>query len=157
MKFQQFFQLALVCAATWTVSEHAMAQVYKWTDANGRVHFSDAAPPDQKVDTLDLPEVERSPAQEVSDTDYLERQRKLSRVLEEERLEKEKVKAQAKAEAEKKKAYCERFRNRLARLDASSLVYTENKDGTVKYWEAEDATRLKAEQHAQFDRECGHG
>src|SRR5258708_14618405 len=36
--------LALV-SSTWLVSMPAAAQTYKWTDADGKVHYSDQPPP----------------------------------------------------------------------------------------------------------------
>ena len=48
----KLLSLALLCAVA---SAHAaQAQVYKWTDANGVVHYSDAPPPQStpKVETM---------------------------------------------------------------------------------------------------------
>ena len=137
----------------------ASAEVYRWVDANGRVHFGDRAPADGKAEALDMPQAGKDAAAtpDVSEQQLRERQQRVSRVLEEERLEKEQQKAAQKQQEAEKKAYCERFRNRMERLDASSQVYTENKDGTIKYWKDKDADRYKAKQRAQYKAECGEG
>jgi hypothetical protein len=147
--------LFVACVLMLALPAVAFSQVYRWVDSQGRVHFSDKAPPDQKVDTVALPEVEATPSADVlPEADALERQRRLVQVLEEERLERERLKAEAKAEAEKKAAYCERFKNRLERMESASLLYSENDDGTVKYWKDQDADRFKREQRALFQQEC---
>ena len=45
--------LAMACAAA-SVSAADKQQVYKWTDANGVVHFSDAPPPQDTKDVQSL-------------------------------------------------------------------------------------------------------
>ena len=138
------------------LSGAASAQIYKWTDSEGRVHFGDSAPPDQKVDTVSVHEsAKQDQAADVSEQAMMERQRRVTQALEEERLEKEKHQAEEKEAAAKKAAYCERFKNRLERLDSSSTVYSENPDGTVKYWKSEDADSFKVKKHQQYQQECG--
>ncbi|HVL01185.1 MAG TPA: DUF4124 domain-containing protein [Dongiaceae bacterium] len=136
----------------------AQAEVYRWVDAEGRVHFGDSAPKGQKAETLEMPEADKpaSPTGDAfSDEVMRQRQDKLSRVLEEERLEKERAQADVKQKAAEKEAYCERFKNRMERLEASSQVYSENKDGSIRYWKDKDADRYKADQRKRFKQECG--
>ena len=58
---------AVLLAAAALAAMPAAAQVYKWVDSAGRVHFSDKAPPDAKAETLKIesytapPVVERAP------------------------------------------------------------------------------------------------
>lgn len=155
MDFRKMPLAAAVLAVGLGVSCPLFAQVYKWTDDHGHVHFSDHAPRQQKTTTLDLPEsTDPAPAPDLTEEQHKLRQKKLVKALEEDRLAEEKRRADAKAAVEKKKVYCERFRNRLARLDASSRVYSENKDGTVTYWKAGDADRYRQKQHSQYQSEC---
>lgn len=144
----------LITAAIFPVT--ALAQIYTWTDASGRVHFSDKAPANQKSATVDLPEsaANSTPEPNIDESERLERQKRLVQVLEEERMEKERLKAEAKAEAEKKVAYCERFKNRLSRMDEASLLYSENKDGTVRYWEAKEADQYRVQLRNRYQQEC---
>ena len=136
----------------------SQAQVYKWTDDQGHVHFSDSAPAGSKASTVELPRNHEtnSGAEELTEQDWLERQRRLTRALEEDRLEKERKLAKLKQDKADKAAYCERFRNKLERLDASGRVYSENQDGTITYWKDQDADRYRAEQHARYDQECAN-
>lgn len=134
----------------------ATAQVYTWTDANGRVHFSDKAPAHHQAQTVDLPEPSpQSSVPDVDETERLARQQRLVKALEEDRLEKERLKAEARAEAEKKVAYCERFKNRMDRMASASRLYSENKDGTIRYWDDDEADRTREELQARYQQECG--
>lgn len=47
------FTLAL-CAALIVQTPPALAEIYKWTDSNGKTHFSDAAPAEHKAQTITL-------------------------------------------------------------------------------------------------------
>lgn len=49
----------LVCALAPVTA--AAQQIVKWTDANGQVHYSDHAPPDQKITTVNLPPAPKAP------------------------------------------------------------------------------------------------
>ena len=77
----------------------------------------DRAPADRKAEALGMPESTGGVAtQDVSEQELRERQERVSRVLEEERLEKEQQKAALKQQEAEKAVYCERFRNRMERL-----------------------------------------
>ena len=60
------------------------AEVFRWVDENGKVHFGDRPPMGQKTETLDLPKgPDQSQAPLVSDEERKLRQRKLVKMLEE--------------------------------------------------------------------------
>lgn len=133
----------------------ADAEVYTWRDDQGRVHFSDKAPQGQKAQTLHLPQ-RQAPASPAGDEqERLARQKRLAQVLAEERLEKERQKEQARIEVEKKAQYCERFANRLSRMETASRLFSENPDGSVTYWSEEEAERVRAETRARYQADCG--
>ena len=139
----------------WGLVAPAQAQIYTWKDASGRVHFSDKAPANQQAESIQMPVAEPAAAgPDESEQERLARQRRLVQALEEERLEKERQKAEAQAAAAEKAIWCERFRNRLARLEDAGRVYSENEDGTVTYWKDADVDRLKQERKEQYAREC---
>ena len=54
-------QLALIVFAA-LACQAAQAEVYKWVDENGRTHFSDTAPPQQKAKVVELKNVDVSDA-----------------------------------------------------------------------------------------------
>lgn len=44
----------VLCASFIVQSRAVQAEIYKWTDSNGKTHFSDAAPAEQKAQTIML-------------------------------------------------------------------------------------------------------
>ena len=132
------------------------AEVFRWVDENGKVHFGDRPPMGQKTETLDLPKgPDQSQAPLVSDEERKLRQRKLVKMLEEERLAKEQAKQEAAAEAKEKEQHCIRFKNRLAYLDRYTHIYNEREDGTRDYMSDEEMDAYRARVKEQYRQECG--
>jgi glutaredoxin len=52
--FKTVARLTLLCAAAALVSLPAFAQLYKWTDDQGVIHYSDKAPPKGTAKTVDV-------------------------------------------------------------------------------------------------------
>ena len=78
MDFRKMPLAAAVLAVGLGVSCPLFAQVYKWTDDHGHVHFSDHAPGQQKATTLDLPEsADPAPAPDLTEEQHKLRQKKL--------------------------------------------------------------------------------
>ncbi|HWA11947.1 MAG TPA: glutaredoxin family protein [Burkholderiales bacterium] len=44
----------LLCCIALLATESALADMYKWVDENGKVHYSDSPPPGRKAKKLDL-------------------------------------------------------------------------------------------------------
>lgn len=58
----------IIALATLLLMPHypAAAEVYRWVDDNGRIHFSDEKPAQQKADNLDLGDINAIPTVEVT-------------------------------------------------------------------------------------------
>ncbi|AUM12607.1 DUF4124 domain-containing protein [Ketobacter alkanivorans] len=152
-------QLAISLALTgWTVmmASNSNAEVYRWVDEQGRVQFSDKAPVNAEVQTLALPVVEeRSATPELSDAERMARQKKLVKMLEEERLAKQEEKAQLALEAKEREQYCTRFKNRLSYVDQYTHFYDEKEDGTRQYMSDQEADAYRVRLKQQYKEECG--
>lgn len=137
-------------------SVSAYADVYRWVDDHGRVHFSDKKPAGNTAQTLDMPEAEEQPgAPDLSEFERMQRQKKLVKMLEEERLEKANKKAKLAQEAEAQVQYCTRFKNRLTYLDRTTHFYSEQDDGTRVYMSDQEAEAYRARVKNQYQVECG--
>lgn len=142
------------CAATLSVA--AKAEVYRWVDDKGRVHFGDKAPATTQAETLDLPKVEEQPgAPDLSEFERMQRQKRLVQMLEEERLAKQEKKAKLAQEAQELEQYCTRFKNRLSYLDQYTHFFNEKDDGTRDYLSEEEADAYRTKLKSQYQRECG--
>lgn len=137
----------------------AQADIFKWVDANGQVHFSDAAPRNVNVTTVqkDTPEATSSalPQNSVNTETLLERQQRFSRKLEKERKAREALVAKEKARQEKRNAACERARNRLDHFKTVNRFYQENQDGTITYLSDKEGDKFRRDAHAAYEKSCG--
>lgn len=115
----------------------AAAAVYKWTDASGRVIYSDQPPPaNVKAETIKAPPPPANPdaLKELQQKDAERRQRQAQREQGEAKA------SQAQAEVQQKSADCARIQAQVGRLTASQdIVYRINERGERVV--LDDATR----------------
>ena len=127
----------------WLGASGAAAEIYKCTDAQGRVRYTDA--PCAGPSSVFIPE-----AAPPVDTGIEERQRKTQRLLDamrEEREQKKAVAAEARAEKEKRVRNCNYSRDRYRRLtEASRLVRLDEAGNRVVL---NDAQRTAATERAR--------
>jgi hypothetical protein len=131
----------------------AAAEVHRWTDAEGRVHYGDRPPAgSQSVPVT----TGASPSQPVpSDAERLERQQRMLDAYRQEREEKQQAEARHKAEEAERERNCALARDALGRYERSGVIYEPQADGSRRYLsESERATEIRAAQGA-VKRWCG--
>jgi hypothetical protein len=148
-------QILALVSLLWVSS--AQAEVYRWVDEKGQVHFSDQVPEQGQAEALDLPESEKqAPTQ--SDAAFAEeqrlRQQRVTQVLEEERLAKEKAKAEKQAKIEERKKQCAKFSTRLSYYQPGTQFYEENEDGTRTYMSGEESDKYLEELKKKYEENC---
>jgi len=115
-------------AALLVVAAPALATTYKWTDANGRVIYSDQPPTGNfKVEALNAPPPPDNPnaAKDLANKEAeLQKRRQL-------RTEEEGKAAKVRVEANVKREQCERTRGQIVTLTQSDqiVIYTTNAQG----------------------------
>ena len=133
--------LALAAAAALVLaSPRAAAALYKWTDANGRVIYSDQPPSGNfKVETIDGPPPPSNPnaVKELANKEAELKQQKILRADEDAKA------AKAKAEADKKREQCARVLGQVTMMqnDQNVLLFRSNEKGEPVYMD--DAGRRK--------------
>ena len=119
---------------------HAHAELYKWTDGQGKVHYSDQ-PPTVSAQTIKVPqagqaETTTQATQSLNDQDQAYQKRR-------EEAEKARVKSEKEAEqARIQRENCAKARNNLNTLQNTPRVYTNNAAGQRTYMD--DAARTNA-------------
>lgn len=104
------------------VSTAAHAEIYRWTDAQGRVHFGER--PQQGARQVDVkPQVIERDAQVREREANMQR---LQEVRSEERAAEQQQRAEQRA---RQQAYCERLNSELARYDKRIYWYEEDSSG----------------------------
>ncbi|HKO87373.1 MAG TPA: DUF4124 domain-containing protein, partial [Burkholderiales bacterium] len=125
---------ALVLSLSATLPA-AAGQLYKWTDANGRIQYSDTPPPDRKTETLrggassssSSGETASKPSSSYADQDQAFRKRRAEAAEDEEKL--------AKEEADKKRLEdsCKKMRNALANMEKGGRFSQSDEKGERQY------------------------
>ena len=101
-----------------------MAEVYKWVDENGRVHYGDKPGNDNSL------KMNINENQIMSEADLLResRRQKLLDVLTKERQEKKRAQEESVQQKQDKKINCDQARNSLASLQSSTFLMEETAD-----------------------------
>lgn len=118
----------------------AHAELYKWTDGEGRVHYSDQ-PPTVNVQTLR----HDSAGQSETTSEATQSLNAKDQDFQKRRKEAEDARAKGEKEAEQarvKQENCARARNNLSTLQNTPRVYTTNAAGQRSYMD--DAARAEA-------------
>ena len=114
------------------------AEVYKWTDEQGRVHFSDKPP------SKDVPEYQlRTPAsaestssqESLTDAERRARQKKLSDSLEADRRDKEQAEAKRKDQQAKREHNCMVARKQLSATKKYNKIFEYDQQGNRVYYD----------------------
>lgn len=125
-------KLCLACLLLAMAAPHAGAEgVYKWTDAQGRVHFGDRPPGEGRSAPIAPPAAPLEPA--ASEGERAERQQRLLDMYRDERIERQEREAREKAEQEDRRRRCARARDRLAWYEQSGRVYEPTPSGERRY------------------------
>ena len=123
---------AVILLCLCCLSNYAMAEIYKWVDDNGGVHYSDT-PVDKKAKEFHYnPSTigdSKRPGATMNDEQRREKQKKLLQSYEVERQNREKRQASEKKQQEKRKRYCQEAKIDLRATQDSNLLYNYDKNG----------------------------
>lgn len=113
------------------------AQVYKWVDAQGRTHYSESPPPEQKdkarkVDMSNAGKGVPAPVKPVAEQEGDFRRRQIEREGKERRAEQEE------RQREQARQQCVRVRQQLAMLREQVPIFSRDEKGERRYLEDSD-------------------
>jgi len=153
-------KITILASVSLLLVVNAQAEVYRWVDDDGRVHFGDQAPQSDQVEALDLPQSE-APKPTQSDEAFADaqrqRQQRITQVLEDERLAKEKIRADEQAKIEKRKKQCAKFSKRLSYYEPGTQFFEENDDGSRRYMSEAESSQYLSELQKQYNDHCTNG
>jgi len=131
----------------------AHAEIYRWTDENGKVHFSDK-PIGDKAKKIDIKE---QPAEPVNTQTSEDRKRKVQQYLrarQEERAELDRQDEEKKKLRKERKVKCAEFKHRYKETIEARAVYFRNKDGTRSYLGEKERAKEEAFLKAGVNKWC---
>jgi uncharacterized protein DUF4124 len=130
----------------------AQAALYKWTDANGRVVYSDLPPPGNvKVQTLAAPPAPANPnaAKDLAVREAEDRQRKIQRAEEDAKA------AKAQADVAQRREDCAKVRGQIALLaNEPGLLFRSNEKGEPVYMDDAAKTRQRQQLEVWLRENC---
>jgi len=144
-----------IVLATLVATSPSWGALYKWTDANGRVVYSDQPPTgDVKVDTISGPPPPSNP----NAVKELAEKGAESKKQQQEAAVSAKKAAQQRADAEKRSSVCRDARAELARLSADQiLLYSINEKGETVFMNDGDRRRRREVLETQLKANCPPG
>lgn len=146
--------LALALGA-FCVASPAWGALYKWTDENGHIVYSDQPPPGNiKVDTIagPLPPSNPNAAKELAGREAESRKQQLDAA------ENAKKSGQRRADAEKRAGVCKDARAELTRLSADQIIlYKVNEKGETVYLDDSERRRRRETLETLLKSSCRQG
>jgi hypothetical protein len=133
------------------------AEIYKWTDKQGRVHFSDKPPgkdtPQYQLRTPVLPDSTLPPGT-LSEAERRGKQRKLMESLEADRLEKEQAVAKQKQQQALRARNCQYASAELRASRDANLIYDYDSKGNKVYLSEAQKQKYLESKYAAVRKWC---
>ena len=130
------------------------AEIYRWTDENGRVHYGER-PPQEAAEKIELRGGTSRPAGPIPDE--AERRARQQRLLDAYSYEREQKKAQKAREQERRQRQskaCERIRKRWGELSFAGPIYYREPGGGRRYLNDDERTAELDKLRPSYRRAC---
>ena len=132
----------------------AAGQLYKWTDANGRVQYSDTPPTDRKAETVKGRIGSTSSGGSAAPQPTVTEQEQAFRKRQSEKAEADQKAAQEAAQKQEHEAACNRARGYLRTLEDGGRIAETNAKGEREFY---DNAKIKSEKErvrADIEKNC---
>jgi hypothetical protein len=143
----------ILCILIFMFCPLVFAGVYKWTDEQGRIHYSDR-PMSESSQPLELaPEIL---SRDLPATQLYRRQlqQRMLDVYREERAEKRQAAEKLKQEKKQNRHQCHQARKRYDKFNYSRAIYDRDDSGQRRYLEHKERARYLASLKSEVDRLC---
>jgi len=126
----------------------AVAEIYRWTDAQGQVHF------DQRP-TVGAEQIEVKPQVVERDAATSEREARTERFYEARREEQAKASSLAAERQAKRAQECQQLRRQVAQVERDGLYYRAGANGERVYYSDKEIEAARSQLNAQLTERCG--
>ena len=131
----------------------AAAEIYKWVDAAGKVHYGDRPNEAGGGQKLDIDG--DTPAPDPAQVRREDRSRKLLQDIDQDRREQEAKAAKQRAKAEKRKKNCAIAQQRLSDYEHASFLYQMDKNGERRIMNDAEYAKVMAQSRKDVANWCG--
>ena len=119
----------ILCFALIVYPTILNAEIYKWVDEKGKVHFGDRPPADNdKVNTVEIDTKPNSQASPIMDAERIKKQKLLLEIYDEERAQRKQDYLANKEKKEQNKIECARLEKKLKEMKNAQILYKETDD-----------------------------
>lgn len=125
----------------------ATAEIYRWTDANGQVHFGEAP----QAGAVQI-EVKAPVAQ--NDAAVAERQQRTERFFEARRQEQQQASEKAREQQAKTAQECQQLREQFAVLDHGGRYYKTDAQGEMQYYSDKEIDSARDRLKTRLAQRC---
>lgn len=144
---------ATILFALLLLTTSSLAQVYKWVDEDGQIHFSQFPPNEVKeAEQVDINVGTSASAEEAKKRLQEQREKLLKDSIERGLSEEEKLRAMAEAEDQQKK--CDQARKQLTTLQTGGRVFTTNEAGEREYLDDQKRQDMIKKTQARVTEAC---
>lgn len=136
------------------VSGHSATQagIYKWKDADGKVHFSDQAPAQHKAQKIDI---DASPAEVDPELEqYRQRNRALLKVWDTERNQKQQQQAEKRQQLAQRRQRCAKVQREYAASRRAGYLFVPRKDGDRDIYSDDQRAKYEQRLSAYLRKKC---
>jgi hypothetical protein len=131
----------------WMLPTLAAAEIYRWTDEQGRVHFGQRP-------VAGAEPVEVKPQVIKRDSHTREREARSQRFYEARREEQQQAAAAAASQREARASECRELRTRLAQMPEGNRYYREGSNGERIYFSDEETDAARRQLRARIAERC---
>jgi hypothetical protein len=144
--------LLAACLAA-LISLPLQAEVYQWTDEEGRVHYSDR-PAHESAQQMQLPKTQASSQTQSMPAERQQLRRRMLEVYEQERLDKREAAAQVKQQREERRRQCYNARAQYENYSNAGSIYERQDNGERIYLDKQQREQYLAGLKAEVKRYC---
>ena len=138
---------AILLVASSTLSFDLSAEIYTWTDKNGKVHYSDKPIHDEEVTTVKL-KVNNNIADTVTQDSQWQQDYNKTKKAKAEQTQKDAKLAQ------KNKGYCNNIKRQLAKIDHGGRIYLMSPEGKRTFQNEEQLKAEKKKYTKAYKKTC---
>lgn len=145
--------LLLIISVLYVVS--AQAEVYKWVDEKGSVHYGDRPVAGSQAVEVKQHVVPHKPAATSGDElSRDEKRQRISDMLEEDRLAKNKQREKKNKERKRKKQECNRLKDHQRHVERASGLYKLDKDGNRVFMPNDQREKSQQKLRKRIKKAC---
>lgn len=147
-------RLLIMAALALALALPTAAQVYKWIDKDGKVHYSDKKPRDPKAKDVKDMNIQSAPTDPAAVERDLAELQERGKVTDENLRVQAQVKEQTAAEKAAQEKRCDQAQERLAVLEAVQRMVVVDKDGKQTYKSDGETNAEREKARAQVAELC---